>query len=525
MGFIQVLLHIFYLFIFIIISTLTVILYNLCIHSLHHFPGPPFAAASPLPFIYHLVRGSMTTWLSKLHARYGPVVRISPFELSYIDACAWKDIFGHRVGRYNTLPRDPRFYGPETNGRNGIIRSDQKSHARLRRLLAHAFSEQALREQEGLIREHVDKLVLQLGVVAAKNGERDKEGGGTVDIVRLLNLTTFDIMGDLTFGESLNMQSHTAYTPWVDSVFSTYHVFTVMMVLRKYFPILQPLASILIPKRLQQKRQVHIRYSQAMVDRRLARAPDRPDIWSFVLRHTEDDGKGMSVPEMHATSSTLMIAGTRTTASALSGLLYYLLKDTSRKRKLVDEIRNAFSTEADMTAAMLSRLPYLQACIDEALRLYPPIPTGNPRVVPSGGVQICGKWVPEGTSVFVHHYAAYHSPTHFHHASSFLPERWLGDDPTFSRDEKSVFKPFSYGPRNCLGKNLAYHEIKLIATSLLWHFDLSLADKSGDWARQLVYVTWDKPPLRIHVKKRLLDKNEGKDFDRESSRRGSRKRN
>lgn len=58
----------------------------------------------------------------------------------------------------------------------------------------------------------------------------------------------------------------------------------------------------------------------------------------------------------------------------------------------------------------------------------------------------------EQTVVACHHYASYHSSSNFAWPDSFIPERWLGNDPRFTNDKKDVLQPFSLGPRNCLGK-------------------------------------------------------------------------
>jgi cytochrome P450 len=77
-----------------------------------------------------------------------------------------------------------------------LIAADEPTHSRFRRNLSHAFSDKALKEQEGIIQGFVDLLVHKLGEVA-------KEGNGAVDIMRWYNYTTFDIIADLTFGEPL----------------------------------------------------------------------------------------------------------------------------------------------------------------------------------------------------------------------------------------------------------------------------------------------------------------------------------
>ncbi|KAK5019787.1 hypothetical protein LTR16_012675, partial [Cryomyces antarcticus] len=83
----------------------------------------------------------------------------------------------------------------------------------------------------------------------------------------------------------------------------------------------------LLPKSLGEKRIQHFKYSTDRVDRRLATPTDRPDIWTLVLNNQEKEGKGLSVKEMHSNASLFMVAGTETTATLLSGLTYYLLKN------------------------------------------------------------------------------------------------------------------------------------------------------------------------------------------------------
>lgn len=102
----------------------------------------------------------------------------------------------------------------------------------------------------------------------------------------------------------------------------------------------------------------------------------------------------MSREEIGATTEVLLIAGSETTATLLCGATFCLLKNPDSLQKLTDEVRNAFSSAADMTLRSLARLPYLQACLDEALRLYPPVPGTLPRrVLPQGDV-VNGQFIP-----------------------------------------------------------------------------------------------------------------------------------
>ena len=109
----------------------------------------------------------------------------------------------------------------------------------------------------------------------------------------------------------------------------------------------------------------------------------------------------------------------------------------------------------------------------------------------------------------MHQSAAYWSPRNFHDPKSFHPERWFASaskDPSspFYNDNRAVVQPFHVGPRNCIGKNLAYNEMRLILARVLWNFDLELCEESKDWAFQQghrSYILWLKPDLNCRLRR------------------------
>jgi len=208
------------------------------------------------------------------------------------------------------------------------------------------------------------------------------------------------------------------------------------------------------------------------------------------------DEKGMTKEEIFGVSNLLIIAGSETTATLLSGATYHLLRNPRVMQKLVAEVRSKFTSEDQINLIGVNSLDYMLAVLDEALRLYPPAPSGLPRVVPKGGDTICGRWVPGGTAVSVSQWATNRSPYNFAQPEFFIPERCLGN-PEFESDKRHALQPFSVGPRNCLGRNLAYAEMRLILARVIWNFDLKLADESQDWSDQSVYTFWEKKPLDV----------------------------
>lgn len=108
--------------------------------------------------------------------------------------------------------------------------------------------------------------------------------------------------------------------------------------------------------------------------------------------------QGLTLEKLRANSAILIIGGSETTATLLSGVTYLLLTNPEALKKATAEVREAFKSEDEIDFASVSTLPYLLACLDEALRMYPPVPTGLPRVVPKGGATIAGSYVPEEVS-------------------------------------------------------------------------------------------------------------------------------
>lgn len=171
----------------------------------------------------------------------------------------------------------------------------------------------------------------------------------------------------------------------------------------------------------------------------------------------------------------LLIGGSETTATLLSGATYHLLSNPDVLKKLQAEIRHAFRSEDEITPLSVrspGKLPYMEAVLTESLRMYPPIPALLPRVLGSVGDVIDGRFVPPNvitsiidrkitipliwwwqTSVGVHQTATYQSSANFTDPKSFIPERWLPEAPErYRNDRKDALQPFSVGPRNCIGK-------------------------------------------------------------------------
>ncbi|KAK2006445.1 cytochrome P450 [Colletotrichum eremochloae] len=475
-------------------------IYNVCFHPLRRYPGPLLWRFSPVPKNIYMLMGTYATKAREIHEIYPGTVRVAPNELSYIQPQAWKDIMSRPLK--SEMPKDLRFFGGEDFGRDSIVTTRPEDHTRQRRIFTHAFSNGALRAQEPLLAGYADQMVAAMG----RMGRRD----GRVNMVDLYNFGTFDIMAELTFGEPLGLLQREGYIPWVSNLFAglKYVIWGVVLL---EIPVLGPLVKTITAAPLKKQAQAHTDFAGDLVDRRLAREDHaKPDIWSFVLRHSGDgdgtvdgDGaakKGLSRREMHANAATFMAAGTETTATVLSGTTFHLLRTPRALTLLTREIRDRFARSEDISVDGLAGLPYLRAVLMEGMRMSNPGGAGMPRIVPRGGAEICGDGIPEGTLVSVNPYVAFTHPDNWARPTEFIPERWLHpEDPQWKDDKRDVHEPFSYGPRNCIGKNLAWLELRLLLAKTLWHYDLEMCPGMEDWAVQKCYITWEKGPLMVKL--------------------------
>ncbi|KOC07833.1 cytochrome P450 monooxygenase [Aspergillus flavus AF70] len=474
------------LVIFVVAKTI----YNLYLHPLRSYPGPWLARATRWYYSYYVKIGLLPQKTKELHDQYGPCVRIAPDELSYNTAEAWEDICGHRTGqRTESFEKDLTFFPPAPNGVDSIIVAKDDVHRRFRRLLSHPMSDKALGSQQEIITGYVDQLIHEL----RQRSERSE----VVDMVRWFNFTSFDILGDLAFGESFGCLGSGLMHPWIELIFTSIKSVMDMQIIRRVpglFSLILAIAG------LQQKQdlQEQFMFCQKKARERYTKETTRPDFMTYILRATEE--KGMTPEEIEANAQILIMAGSETTASALSGTLFYLLKNSMAMQKLRQEIYATFQAEAEITMRSTQSMEYLHAVLQEAMRVYPPVPCTFPRTTPPGGAMVCGRFVPGGYIVGVNQLAAMTSEKNFKDPLKFIPERWCGDE-RYQEDSRKAYQPFSYGPRNCLGKNLAYAEMRLVLTRLLWNFEFDLLEESEDWhAKQKVWMMWDKGDLKVRLK-------------------------
>ncbi|EXM20052.1 hypothetical protein RAB80_011678 [Fusarium oxysporum f. sp. vasinfectum] len=442
-----------------IVTIPTVVVYRLYFHPLAEVPGRKI----------HAITGFLTQWKShvtgtwlreaaQLHRQYGPIVRIGPNHIAVDGSIGWPQVYGHQPGKAE-FSKYPNFIFPGDG----------------------------------------------MSLIGAQKDDHRRE---PIDIVTWANLTTVDIIGDLTFSESFGGLKSGGYHPWVQNFFDGIRGEGMMRLMDRYL-LLKPFILAIGYRHIRESiESAEMSMEKAKARVALGEQPfeGRRDFMTYMLRRGKDGVTAMSETELLVNSSIVIGAGSETTATALSGAFFYIGTHPQVYSYLVDEIRGAFTDASDIALKSTAQVQYLHACIEETLSIYPPAAETPPRVCP--GATIGGKYIPKGTVVTVYQWATFRNPSNFADPNSFRPERWLPKthalyDEKYAGDNRAVFKPFSYGARDCIGKNLAYAELRVILSHILFKFDFELKPGQSDWhEKQTSLLVWDKDPLNITLKLR-----------------------
>lgn len=204
----------------------------------------------------------------------------------------------------------------------------------------------------------------------------------------------------------------------------------------------------------------------------------RQDMFHFLFQAKDPDtGKGYTQQELWAEASLLTIAGSDTTSTTLCGFFFYIVRNPRAYKRLVEEILSNFDSADDIVGGpKLSSCKYLRACVDETLRMTPPVPTELTRTVLAGGQMVDGEFYPAGINVGTAEWSNGRSDE-YGDPNVYRPERWIVDEKAGVSAEEvarisGYLHPFSAGWNNCVGQNLAILELLITIARTLYRLDV-----------------------------------------------------
>lgn len=180
----------------------------------------------------------------------------------------------------------------------------------------------------------------------------------------------------------------------------------------------------------------------------------------------EDTGKGMTDKQLLDEAIIIFVAGHETSANALAWFFYLIVKHPRELDKVRAEARAILKNNVP-TFIDLPKLEYGRWCIEETMRLYPPVWITERAAIEDDEVD--GISIPKGMTVVPYIYGTHHSKDLWENPEQFIPERFSPE----KRKEHTAYcyLPFGGGPRFCIGNNFAMMEMQLITTQLIQRYN------------------------------------------------------
>ncbi|KAH8764225.1 cytochrome P450 [Diaporthe sp. PMI_573] len=300
-------------------------------------PGPFLASFSRLWLIQALRRGSAPRELADLHEKYAVTKRHYEFA---------------------TYP-DWRFQNP-------MSEPDPKRKVERSKTFAAGFAQSSLLRSEDVISGTISQLLDYM--------DRYAQREEPMDLDKFFTYTAFDIVGEmlcskpfgfLREGKDLHYIAVNPIMTWLSLTLASWLGETAL----------------------------------AAVEDRMARPVENFDMLSHWLKYMDENPGKVTTREIMSQATNITAAGSDTTSSLLQSIFYHFLKNPATLEKARAEVAQIQNTDRVLPFSAVWELPYLQACIKEALRIHTPIPMPLPRLTPKGGIEIGGRWFPEGITL------------------------------------------------------------------------------------------------------------------------------
>ncbi|KAH7009562.1 benzoate 4-monooxygenase cytochrome P450 [Ilyonectria destructans] len=432
----------------------SMLLYRGFFHRLCRFPGPVFARFSNLyPTFLSSKNLHLYDEVRALHQQYGDIVRLGPSELSINSVDALHKIHSSQT----TCVKGPWYNILSPRVSLQMIRNKQE-HIHRRRVWDRGFSAKALRDYEPRVVDYTDQLLAHF-----KASE-----GRPINVTDWFNFYSFDVMGDLAWGKSFNMLQDGVKHYFMKSLHADMTSIGLFSHALWLFPIFK------VTPFLNYEHKRFWKWVNAQVAERRAMTPSRPDVFSWILEdHEKKQPTFQDELNLAGDAYVIAVAGSDTTAATLTCLFYELALHPECIPILQEEVDGVFDGPEAPDATTLRKLEYLNAVINETLRLHPPVPSGVQRMTSPEGMTIGDTFIPGNTIVQVPAYALTRDGRYFDRPEEFVPERWTSK-PELVKDERA-FVPFSTGRYSCIGKQLGLMEIRHVASQILRRYNVALA--------------------------------------------------
>lgn len=463
-------------------------------------PGPFLARLTSKWILFVDLSGRRASTVDALHRKYGPVVCLSPNELSFASIDAIKPIYGAgttcvKSSAYNNF------------GRLGMFQmQDPEAHRQRQRRVAHIFAASSLQQMEPLIQSVIDRVMDAIS----------KRARAPVDALHWCRMTALDVSGEVLMGKPFGAFDGEEEAPvYIHHLDNAYLVWLLNGLAPFLFQLLTRLPIKGLQHFLAAKDYVYQYGDDALREylKLHGRNSSRRTLLTKLLAGDPVTGaEPLSDAEISVEVSNLVFAATDTTGNTMAYALYRLSCHPEWQSKLRDEIRASGARDNGFAFQTLQSLPILNGIVMETLRLHPAAPSALPRVTTAENTNICGLRLPpkvncrltqspkpteastgrmltiSQTVVSMQAYTTQRDPTYFPDPEKFDPSRWLtttavkngaSSSPTITinpgtPEVREMMLVWGRGTRVCLGQHMATMELKILLARLMDRFEVTL---------------------------------------------------
>lgn len=379
---------------------------------------------------------------------------------------------------------------------DGLLVATGEHHRFQKRVILKALSQSSMKSYLPVFNKHTDVLVqLWMNII------KDKPNGTNFAVKDYFNNLSFDIFGEIGFGYEFNSQTteiNALVKTFKDAAEGVLNLKARFFL--KYFPFIKYLPW--GPGRLMQESE---KIGRDLVEKIIQRRRDKitsntlteqekNDLLSRMMTEKDDKtGVGFSEKILRDNAYTLLVAGHETTATSLPGFLLYFAKYPDYQEKARKEIHDNLNGKLNLTVDDLNLIPFTTAFIMETLRMFTALPM-NARL--SKVDYKIGKYeIPKGCNILFPTWALNKDKESFDDSCEFKPERYFEG----SKIKNGTSFTFGYGPYNCVGKNFAIQEIKIVLIKLLQNFKFSIDEENLKTFRKVFLTLKYFPSIKIRV--------------------------
>ncbi|CAJ2510910.1 Uu.00g065350.m01.CDS01 [Anthostomella pinea] len=370
-------------------------IYLLYFHPLVQFPGPKIAAVSNTWYAYQWLSGRYPWATEDVLRKYGDVVRIAPNELLFLTPQAFIDIHTSHVGSLETFVKTDLNDRGDAHGGIAFER-DPVRHRKVAKQISPAFSSRSITALEPTMHEHIDLFIKQMKTME-DSGKTER-----IDLAKWCNWLAVDISADMTYNRKMNQFRDMRNSNYLN-VAMGFNRFTTVEQVSLRFPFLKPFKNLFLPFSTMTSMPEMVRKSRAEVHRRLSQQGNTQhlDFFEHLLPDVIPEDR-QEMRHLEQLAGQLQFGGFEPVSSWIYGTLMYLLAEPGVCKTLTKEIRTSFENYGDISPSVLKPLQYLNACLEESLRIFLSNNVGMPRISP--GAMVDGTFVPKGvycqTSMF-----------------------------------------------------------------------------------------------------------------------------